>query len=73
MSKHQIQSGRGECISRLPRDGTVECVSRDQLIGRERRQGINYFSCSADQEHDWQPYPVGPFSAIFNNHIVMNR
>ena len=44
-------------------DGTVEPVSRDQIIRRERGQAKNMFLCSVDHEQDWQPYPVGPSSA----------
>ena len=28
-----------------------------------RRTRKNMFPCSADQEEDWQPYPVDPFSS----------
>ena len=46
----------------LTQDGTAEHVSRDQIFRRERRgQGVNHFSCSADHEQDWQPYPVDPY------------
>ena len=49
-------------MSRLTRDGTtVEPVSRDQILRRERGQGKNSFPCSADHEQDWQPYPVDPY------------
>ena len=44
------------------RDGTAEPVSRDQILRRERGQGNNNFSCSADHEQDWKPYPVDPHS-----------
>ena len=54
-------------MSRLARDGTVELVSRDQIISRERGQGNVHFPCSADHEQDWQPYPVGPYSALFRD------
>ena len=38
-------------MSRLTRDGTTECVSRDQILRRERGQGnINFPCCSADHE-----------------------
>ena len=47
-------------MSRLTRDGTVEPVSRDQILRRERGQGNIHFPCSADHEQDWQPYPVDP-------------
>ena len=37
-------------MSRLARDGTVEPVSRDQILRRERGQGRSViFPCSADQ------------------------
>ena len=48
-------------MSRLRRDGTAEPVSRDQILRRERVQGIIYFPCLADHEQDWQPYPVDPY------------
>ena len=51
-------------MGRLTRDGTAEPVSRDQILRRERGQGNAHFLCSADHEQDWQPYPVGPYSAI---------
>ena len=48
-------------MSRLTRDGIAEPVSRDQILRRERGQGIMHFPCSAiiaDREQDWQPCPV---------------
>ena len=48
-------------MSRLTRDGTAEPVSRDQILRRERGRNI-HFSCSADHEQDWQPYPVVTYS-----------
>ena len=52
-------------MSRLARDGTVQPVSRDLIPRRERGQGkkIN-FSCSTDQEQDWQPHPVDLYSTV---------
>ena len=44
-------------MSRLARDGTVEPVSRDQILRYERRQGKNGLPCLADHEQDC-PYPV---------------
>ena len=44
-------------MSRLTQDGTAEPVSRDQILRHERGQGNIHFSCSADHEQDWQPYP----------------
>ena len=48
-------------MSRLTRDGTTEPVSRDQTLRHERGQGNFHFSCSADHDQDWQPYPVDPY------------
>ena len=58
-------------ISGLTRDGTSEPVSRDQILRRERGPGNIHFLCSADDhEQDWQPYPVDPYSAICDDHII---
>ena len=57
-------------MSRLTRDGTVEPVSRDQILRRERGQGNIHFSCSADHVQDWQPYPVDPYSRYMCDHTV---
>ena len=57
-------------MSRLTRDGTVEPVSRDQILRRERGQGNNNFSCSADHEQDWQPHPVDPYNCYMCDHTV---
>ena len=43
-------------MSRLTRDGTAEPVSRDQILRRERGQGI--IAIIADREQAWQPCPV---------------
>ena len=59
--------------SRLTRDGTVEFVSRDQILRRERGQGKVYFLCSADNEQDWQPYLVDPYSAVNDDHTYIHR
>ena len=55
-------------MSRLTRDGTAEPVSRDQILRYERGHGNIMFSCSADQEQDWQPYPVDPYSCYMCDH-----
>ena len=55
-------------MSRLTRDGTAEPVSRDQFFRQERGQGNIHFSCSADHEQDWQPYPVDPYSCYMCDH-----
>ena len=52
-------------MSRLARDGTAELVSRDQILRRERGQGNVNFPCSADDEQDWQPYPVDLYSLLY--------
>ena len=59
VSKHQIQPEYME-MGRLTRDGTTEPLSRDQILRRERGQGIINFPCSADREQDWQIYPIDP-------------
>ena len=52
-------------MSRLTRVGTAEPVSRDQILRHARRKGNINFPCSADQEEqDWQPYSVDPYSAM---------
>ena len=43
-------------------------LTGDQIIRRERGQGNDHFSCSADHEQDWQPYPVDPYSATCDYH-----
>ena len=56
-------------MSRLTRDGTVEPVSRDQILRRERGQGNIIFSCSGDHELDWQPHPrLTHIPAICDDH-----
>ena len=58
-------------MSRLTLDGTAELVSRDQILRREQRQGNIHFPCSADHEQDWQPYPVDPYSDIYDDHTYI--
>ena len=59
-------------MCRLMRGGTAEPVPLDQILRRERGEGnIYYFLCSADHEQDWQPYPVGPYSAICDGHTYI--
>ena len=59
-------------MSRLTRDGTAEPVSRDQILRRERGQVNIHFSCSADHEQDWQPYPVDPYSCYMCDHAYIH-
>ena len=58
-------------MSRLTRDGTAEPVSRNQILRHARGQGNIIFSCPADHEQDWQPYPVDPYSAICDDHTYI--
>ena len=60
-------------MSRLTRDGTAEPVSRGQILRRERGQGNIYFPCSVDHELDWQPYPIDPYSATYDDHTPSSR
>ena len=53
-------------------DGTAEPVSPDQIFRRERRQGKKHFPRSAGHEHDWQPYPVDPYTAICDDHTYIH-
>ena len=55
-------------MSELMRERTTEPVSRDSFLRRERGQAKTHFPCSADHEQDWQPYPVGPYSAESTDH-----
>ena len=59
-------------MSRLTRDGTAEPVSRDQILWHARGQGNIHFPCSADHEQDWQPYPVDPYSVIYDDHAYIH-
>ena len=58
-------------MSRLTLDGTVEPVSRDQILRRELGQGKHYFPCSADHKQDWQPYSVDPYSTICDDYTCV--
>ena len=58
-------------MSRLTRDGAAEPVSRGQVLRRDRGQGNIHFPCSADHEQDWQPYPVDPYFAVFDDHTYI--
>ena len=59
-------------MNRLTRNGTAEPVSRDQILRHVRGQGNIHFPCSADHEQDWQPYPVDPHSAIYDDHTYIH-
>ena len=64
-SKHQIQPEYGD--EQADAGWTAEPVSGDQILRRERRQGNIKFPCSADHEHDWQPYPIDPYSCYIDH------
>ena len=59
-------------MRRLTRDGTAEPVSRDQILRHARGRGHINFPCSADHGQDWQPYPVDPYSAIYDYHAYIH-
>ena len=60
------------CVTiHMTRDGAAEPVSRDQILRRERGQGNIIFPCSADDEEDWQPYPVDPYSCYMCENTYM--
>ena len=59
-------------MGRLTRDGTAEPVLRCQILRHVRGQGNIHFSCSADHEQDWQPYPVDPYCAICVDHTYIH-
>ena len=59
-------------MSRLTQDKTAEPVSRDQILRREQGQENINFPCLADHEQDWQPHPVGPYSAICDDHTYIH-
>ena len=59
-------------MSKLTRDGTVEPVSRDQILRHARGQGNVHFPCSADHGQDWQPYPVDPYFAICHDRTYIH-
>ena len=59
-------------MSRLTRDGKAEPVSRDQILRHARGRVNIIFPCSADHEQDWQPYPVDPYSAIYDDYTYIH-
>ena len=59
-------------MNRVTPNGPAEPASQDQLLGRERGQGTNYFFCSANHEQDWQAYPIDPSLAICDGHTYIH-
>ena len=49
-------------MSRLAQDRTAEPVPLDQSLRRERGKGKIHLFSSAENEKDWQPCPVDPYS-----------
>ena len=59
--KHQIQPEYGDEQADAGRDCQTRLARPTSQV--RTRTGINsFFSCSADHEQDWQPYPVDPYS-----------
>ena len=56
----------------MTRDGTAEPVSRDQILRRERGQENIHFPRSVDDEQDWQPCPVDPYSCYMCDHTYIH-
>ena len=70
VSKHQLRPEYRDA-RRLTRDGTAELVSRDQILRHVRGQGNINCPSSANHEQDWQPYPVDPYSCIYDDHTYI--
>ena len=69
--KQALDSAWSMEMSNLTRDATAEPVSRDQILRRERGQGIIHFPCSAAyHEQDWQPCPV---VRVIHTNIVLHN
>ena len=68
MSKHQIQPEYGERAG-WRGTGRLNPSRETKFSGAYGDRGTLFiFPCSADHEQDWQPYPVGPCSAICDDH-----
>ena len=48
-------------------------MSKNQIQPYGDKGKYNIFPCSTDHEQDWQPYPVDPYSAIFDDHTPVQR
>ena len=53
--------------------GRLRRLTQDQILRHKREQRKKRFSCSADHEQDWQPYPVDPYSAISDDHSYVHK
>ena len=72
LSKHQVQSG---CRDDEQADAGRDCrnlslETKFSGANNEDREILFHFTCSADHEQDWQPYPpVDPYSCYMCDHI----
>ena len=55
----------------LAGDGTVESVSPDQHLRRERGQGETDGTCLANHEKDWQTDPVDAHSGMKSDDLIL--
>ena len=68
MSKHHIQPECGEYAG-WRGAGRPNPSREAKFSGANGDRDIYiYFPCSADHGQDWQPYPVGPYSATCDGH-----
>ena len=61
VSKHQIQPEYGDEQADAGRDSRTRLATKFSGANGDR-EGNVHFPCSADHEHDWQPYPVDLYS-----------
>ena len=72
VSEHQFQPKYGDGQADTGRD----CRTRLTRTNSRARTGIEknvHFPCLTDHEQDWQPYPVGPYFAIRDDHIHLQK
>ena len=60
VSYHRIQPEYGDEQAYAGRDCRTRLARPNRR--RERGHGNIIFTCSADHEQDWQPYPADPYS-----------
>ena len=68
VSKHHIQPEYGDEQA----DAGWDCRTRLARPNSQARTqtGKYSFSCAADHEQDWQPYPVDPYSCYMCDHVL---
>ena len=60
-----VENGRADA----GRDGRSRLARpKSSAENGDRENTIFFFSCSADHEQDWQPYPVDPYSGTRDDH-----